>query len=168
MFSLPALSRWQCSTSKLFSLACRIVAREYALGDARLRNSAVADVAGTISSNLVERQTWSRSVCTPVMLFSIFTVVRKVTFSPAEPLTTAVRNNNISVHSMMTHRSRRESWHRRNFVNSFSPVAATPAISLHLNFEICKKLSLVNQSYSLLNDCVSERIPAFNSPLRSL
>ena len=41
-----------------------------------------------------------------------------------------------------------------------SSVAATPGIHLHLKY-VKKKLSLVNV-FSLLNDCVCERIPAFN------
>jgi len=49
------------SMSKLSSLAWGIVARKYVLADASCRKtmfrSAVADVAGTISINLVECQT---------------------------------------------------------------------------------------------------------------
>ena len=121
------------SMSKLSSLAWGIVARKYVLGDASCRKtmfrSAVADVAGTISINLVECQTWSRSVCTPVMLFSTSTIVPKVTFSAAE-----VQNRWQQQCVLCTFNgdSSRLLWHCRNFVKSFSPVAAMPAIPLLL------------------------------------
>jgi len=63
-FKFSALSWWQCSISKLFSLGWPIVALEYVFSrrNAEKLRSAVADVAGTTSINLVKRQTWSRSV----------------------------------------------------------------------------------------------------------
>jgi len=58
-FSLSALSWWQCSISKLFSLGWSIIARNSQLcfQPTQGREKAVADVAGTTSSNLVKRQT---------------------------------------------------------------------------------------------------------------
>ena len=157
------------SMSKLSSLAWGIVARKYVLADASCRKtmfrSAVADVAGTISINLVECQTWSRSVCTPVMLFSTSTIVPKVTFSAAE-----VQNRWQQQCVLCTFNgdSSRLLWHCRNFVKSFSPVAAMPAIPLLLYLQetvVGESVCLQFRSQRL---CQWTHTPAFNSPLCSL
>jgi len=92
---------------------------------------------------------------------------REVTFSAAvtERLTTAVRNS-ISVHLMMTYRSRRD-------IAETSLIRSCRAVQWLSRQQVLRIWNLqetvVGESvFSLLNDCASERIPAFNSRFSSL